>query len=163
MPQAERPELFRIEPDTPPAAPVDAGIPSWPVGSFAPMAFYRAAPIVDFTRTALVQFVLNFVLQALLASAPSLVTVVACTGLALVLGRRAYVRWLGRASTAWKVATFAVLALNLLFVSFVSLASGCGAEGLATRLGQSAIERSAASEGCEPSIADLVVGYEELL
>jgi hypothetical protein len=163
MPQADGPELFRIQPDTAPAPPADAGIHSWPVGGFAPMAFYRRTPIVDFTRTVLVQFLLSFVLQALLAAAPGLFTVVACTGLALFLGRRAYVRWLGVASTVWKVATFAAMALNLLFVSFVSLASGCGAEGIASRLGQSAIERTIASEGCEPSIADLIVGYEELL
>ena len=126
------------------------------------MAFHRRAPIVDFTRTALVQFLLNFVLQALLAAAPGVYTILACSLLALFLGRRAYVRWLGRASTAWKVATFAALALNLLLVSFVSLASGCAAD-VATRLGQSAIERTTANEGCEPSIADLVVGYEKLL
>jgi hypothetical protein len=162
MPQAESPKLFRIQPDTTPT-PANEAIPSWPARGFAPMAFYRPAPIVDFTRTALIQFLLNFILQALLASAPSLVTVVACTGLALFLGRRAYVRWLGVASTVWKVATFAAMALNLLFVSFVSLAGGCGAGRIAIRLGQSAIERAAASEGCEPSIADLVVGYEKLL
>lgn len=162
MPQAQGPELLRVHPDTPPAPPTNAGIHAWPIGSFAPMAFYRRVPIVDFTRTVLAQSLLGFVLQALLASAPGVFTVLACTGLALWLGRRAYVRWLGSASRAWKVATFAALLLNLLFVSFVSLASGCTGD-VASRLGQSAIERTATSETCEPSLADRLVGYEKLL
>ena len=161
MPQADG-ELFRVQPDRPPAPPVDVGIHSWPIGSFAPMAFYRPRPIVDFTRTVLVQFLLNFMLQAGLAGAPGIWTIAACTVVALILGRRAYVRWLGSASGAWKVATFAALLLNLLFVSFVSLASGCTGD-VVSRLRQSAIERTATSETCEPSLADHLVGYEKLL
>ena len=71
MPQVDG-ELFRVQPDRPPAPPADVGIHSWPIGSFAPMAFYRARPIVDFTRTVLMQFLLNFVLQAALAICISL-------------------------------------------------------------------------------------------
>jgi len=122
VPQADGSELFRVHPDTPPAPLPDIGIHSWPFGSFAPMAFYRPTPIADFTRTVLVQFLLNFVLEVWLGGAPGIFTVGACTLLALLLARRAFVRWLGWASTAWKVATIAALALNLLFVSLISLA-----------------------------------------
>ena len=122
MPQAEGSELFRVHPDTPPAPPPDIGIHSWPFGSYAPMAFYRPTPIADFTRTILVQFLLNFVLVAWLGHAPGIFTVGSCTLLALFLARRAFACWLGRASTAWKVATITALALNLLFASFVGLA-----------------------------------------
>jgi hypothetical protein len=163
VPQAEGPEVFRVQPDTPPAPPIDAGIHSWPIGSYAPMAFYRPKPIVDFTRTVLVQFLLNLVLQAWLAGVPGIFALGAYTIVAIVTGRRAYVRWLAPASTTWKVATITAVALNLLFASFVTLARGCGAEDLVTGLEQAAAARTTSSEGCEPSMAELVVGYEELL
>ena len=161
MPQAEGPELFRVEPDVPPGPPPDAGIPSWPFGSYAPMAFYRPTPIVDFTRTVLVQFLLNMALQALLGGVPAILTVALCTVLALVLARRAFARWLPLASTVWKVATLAALALNLLFVAFVTLARGCGPGELETALERAAVDRSAAAEGCQPSLEELLYPYGE--
>lgn len=161
MPQAEEPELFRVEPDRRPLPPPDAGIPSWPFGSYAPMGFYRPAPIVDFTRTVLVQFLLNLALQAVLGGAPAILTVACCTVLALVLARRAFTRWLPLASTVWKVATVAALVLNLLFVSFVTLARGCGPGKLERALEQAAIDRSAAGEGCHPSLDEMLFPYGE--
>src|SRR6187549_4277913 len=98
MPHADESELFRVQPDTPPAPPPDIGIHSWPFGSYAPMAFYRPTPIVDFTRTVLVQFLLDMALQAVLGGAPAILTVALCTVLALVLARRAFARWLPLAS-----------------------------------------------------------------
>jgi hypothetical protein len=163
MPQAEEPELYRVEPDRPNGPLRDEGIHSWPIGSFAPMGFYRPAPIVHFTGTVLFQFVLDFVLQAWFAAAPGILTVGACTVVAIVLGRRAYSRWLGAASSWWKVATFAALVLNLLFVSFITLAHGCGLDSLATGFEQAALTRTGAGEGCEPSTAELAAEYEELL
>ena len=124
MPQADGSELFSIQPDGPPPSATDEGVHAWPIGSFAPMAFYRPAPIVHFTGTVLVQFLLNLVLLAVFAAAPEFVTIASCAALALVLARRAFARWLGAASTAWKVATVAALALDLLFFSFVSLVGG---------------------------------------
>ncbi len=155
------PELFRVQPDALPTPPVDVAVPSWPIGSFAPMAFYRPAPIVDFTRTALVQFLLDFVLHAWLATAPGIFAIGAYAVVALIIGRRAYVRWLCIASTMWKVATIAALALNLLFVSFITLARGCGSTEIVIGLERAWIDRTPQSEGCAPSRADLLAGYGE--
>ena len=127
MPQADETELFRVQPDTPPAPPPDIGVHSWPFGSYAPMAFYRPVPIVHFTGTILVQFLLDFVLRAWLAGVPGIFTIGVCTVLALILAKRTWVRWLRLASVVWRVATIAALVLNLLFVSFVTLAPPHGA------------------------------------
>lgn len=150
-PEADEAALFRVQPDTPPAPPRDEGIHSWPFGSYAPMGFYRPVPIVRFARTVLAQFVASFVLQSLLVEAPGAVTIGACTLLTLVLARRAFVRWLGRASLFWKVATLAALALNLGFFSVITLARGCGPGRLAAGLEQAPAARSAVGEGCQPS------------
>lgn len=146
MGKADGHELFRVQPDRPPAPPPDVGVHSWPIGSFAPMAFYRPAPIVHFTGTVFTQFLLNILLHAWLLEARGIVAVGAYAVLALVLARRAFVRWLGSASGTWKAVTLAALAANLLFFALVTLAHGCGREA-----------------GCEPSMADLAVGYEGLL
>src|SRR6478735_7513873 len=105
MPQARDTELFQIQPDTPPAAPSAEGIHAWPIGSYAPMGFYRPVPVVRFAGTVLLQFLLNLVLYDLLVLLPRTYTIGACTLLALVLGWRAWPIWLSRASTAWKGAT----------------------------------------------------------
>ena len=123
------------------------------------MGFYRPTPIVHFSGTMLVQFVLGFLLQALLAGAPGVFTIGACTVLALVLARRAIGRWLLPASARWKLATFTGLALNLLFVSFITLARGCGPGQIRTGLEKAAVARSTASEGCQPSLAELLAPY----
>ena len=44
-------------------------------------------------------------------------TIATATLVTLALGKRAFDRWLGEASTAWKVATVAILAINLLIVT----------------------------------------------
>ena len=122
MSQAQDTELFQIQPDTPPAAPAAEGSHAWPIGSYAPMGFYRPVPIVRFAGTVLLQFLLNLVLYDLLVLLPWTYTIGACTLLALVVGWRAWHIWLGRASTAWKLATVVALALYLLFIAFVTLA-----------------------------------------
>ena len=122
MGHTDNPELYRVQPDAPPAPPSDEGIHSWPFGSYAPIGFYRPLPIVRFAGTVLLQFVLNLVLYDLLVLAPAAVTVGACALLALVLGARAWLGWLAYASRAWKVATFAALSLDALFFAFLSLA-----------------------------------------
>src|SRR6186713_2411382 len=92
--QVDDTELFLVEPDRPRESVPDVGIHSWPFGSYAPIGFYRPAPIVHFTGTVLAQFLINFVLHYLLILGPATVTVGACAVVALVLGRRAFVRWL---------------------------------------------------------------------
>ena len=146
MADAQGTELFRVQPDRPPVPMPDIGVHSWPVGSFAPMAFYRPVPIVHFTGTVFAQFLLDILLHAWLLEAPGIVAIGAYAAAALFFAHRAFVRWLGPASVLWKAVTFTALASNLLFFAIVTLAHGCGPE-----------------DGCGPSIADLVVGYEGLL
>lgn len=86
-----------------------------------PLGFYRPVPIVRFTGTVVLQSLANSLLFEVLYELPGLVTVGACTAMTLLLGWRAFARWLGQASTAWKLATTVALALNLLLLTLASL------------------------------------------
>ncbi len=121
MPQPDPPELHQVQPDRPPAPFEDTGVHAWPLGGYMPMGFYRPVPIVRFTGTIVLQNVINLVLLGLLFELDGLVTIAACTLVALLLARRALRRWLGQASTFWKVATLVALALNLALVAIASL------------------------------------------
>ena len=121
MSQADDLELRRVQPDAPPAQPSDEDRHSR-LGSFAPLAPQRPAPIIKLAGTILLQFLLNLVLYDLLALASAPVRLGASAVLALALAAYAYAGWLGQAATGWKIATFAALALNALSVASFGLA-----------------------------------------
>lgn len=128
MPEVEEARLYRVQPDRPPAPLPDIGVHSWPIGSYMPMGLYRPVPIVRFTGTVVTQGVANVLLHAVLYTLPGAVAVGACTVVALILARRAFVGWLRQASAAWKLSTAVALALNLLLVSLASFAPSRNAE-----------------------------------
>lgn len=160
MPQSDMPELFRVQPDTPPEPPIDIGVHSWPVGSYAPMAFYRPTPIVHFTRAVVGQLALNYLLYAVLLTTPSIVSAVAYAIVALVLTLRAFPRWLAQASTTWKIVTLTALALNLALFAFASLTRSCN--GLSNRdWDPTTLAFSAAGEPCPPNDLEPAFRYDE--
>ena len=129
MAQLDETGLFLTEPDRPPAPQPDVGIHAWPVGGFMPMGFYRPVPIVRLTGVIVFQSVAHIVLYAALIDLSGLATVGAGALLAVVLARRAGRHWLGRASTAWKVATLTALTVNVLLIGLASLSPAIPADG----------------------------------
>ena len=121
MAQSDEPELYREVPDRQPDVGDEAGIRSSAIGSFIPVGTYRPIPIVHFAGTILLQILALLALFGVLYSKPGIFTIAASALVTLALGNRAFDRWLGDASTAWKIATVVVLGLNFLLVALGSL------------------------------------------
>jgi hypothetical protein len=121
MAQSDDPQLYRVEPDDPSDLPSDVGVQSSTIGTFMPVGTYRPVPIVHFAGTILVQILVLLVLFGVLYSKAGIFTIATGALVTFGLGKRAFGRWLGDASMAWKIATIAMLAFNLLLVSLGSL------------------------------------------
>jgi hypothetical protein len=117
MAQSNEPEFYQEVPDRPSDTDDEIGIRSSAIGSFMPVGSYRPVPIVHFAGTLLLQILALMVLFGVLYAKAGIFTIAASTVVTIALGKRAFDRWLGETSTAWKIATVAVLALNLLIVT----------------------------------------------
>jgi len=98
-------DLYREQPDSPFIPDNEAGVHSWPVGSFAPIGTYRPIPIAWFAGVLFLHPILLLLLMPFLVAQPLLVSGGA-TGLAsFVVGWWTFRRGMGRAGRGWRIAT----------------------------------------------------------
>ena len=91
----------------------DTALPDWHI----PDVSYRPIPFTWFTAAFLVQYVASFAIFMLFIQTSGLAVIVLSTFVTLVIGKKTWDRGMKHANLAWKVATIAMLTVQLAFIA----------------------------------------------
>ena len=103
---------------------VDSGIRTSNLGSSFPEGTYRPVPIVWFAAAYIGQSFLLVVLFSILMNKPGYFLIAASAIVTFWIGRMTFARGMAQAASGWRIATVAMLLLNLGFVSLGALGQG---------------------------------------